>query len=158
MNNKSSDRQKKLFLDQPIIKSILLVSLPALAMAIMTALYIFADQLMMVNLIPKVHTNQEMFGSNWPAYEAIINSPQYSFVSQCSVASVVRTATAYSTPATLLINASTLLIGNGTAIKFNNFSGKKEFGKAQKVYQRGFYSNLFLSMLLTVFVLMFSYV
>jgi hypothetical protein len=50
--NKSQLRQKRLFHDYPILKSVLIVSIPAMVMGFMAGLYAFGDQLLMIKLIP----------------------------------------------------------------------------------------------------------
>jgi hypothetical protein len=61
VKNQSQLRQKHLFLDSNIIKAVLIVSLPALAIAMMSGLYAFVDQILMVKLIPELSSSQHMF-------------------------------------------------------------------------------------------------
>ena len=122
MLTKSEARQKKLFLDTPILKTILIVALPSIVVALMSSLYAFIDQLMMVKFIPSVLTNNEMFGGDYATYINARNGNEGS-ISLIDVTSVVRTAIAYSAPITVVINAASLLIANGTAVNFSRSSG-----------------------------------
>ena len=61
--SKTQLRQKKLFLDTPVVKAVLWISLPSMMMALMAALYMFCDQIMMANLIPQ-----------YSPFESLINS------------------------------------------------------------------------------------
>ncbi|MDE7434142.1 MAG: hypothetical protein K2M43_03440 [Mycoplasmoidaceae bacterium] len=129
MLSKSELRQKKLFLNTPILKTILIVALPSIVVALMSSLYAFIDQIMMVNLIPTVITNKSMFGNDYQQFVNLVNKLRTdktinaSFLNVITVTSVVRTAIAYSAPITVFINAASLLIANGTAVNFSKSSG-----------------------------------
>ncbi|GHU48064.1 hypothetical protein FACS1894218_3960 [Bacilli bacterium] len=61
MKTKSELRQHKLFVEDHIVKAVLRVSLPAIVIALMAGLYIFADQVMMVNLIPRFRSSESLY-------------------------------------------------------------------------------------------------
>ncbi len=152
MLSKSEARQKKLFLDTPILKTILVVALPSIVVALMSSLYAFIDQLMMVKFIPSVLTNNEMFGHDYLTYiNARIGNEN--FISLIDVTSVVRTAIAYSAPITVVINAASLLIANGTAVNFSRSSGSINKDLSKKSWALGFYMNLIFSIIITLLLL-----
>jgi Na+-driven multidrug efflux pump len=70
-----------------------------------------------------------------------------------AIASIIRTAVAYSAPITVFINAAALLLGNGTAINYSKYNGAKNLTMAQKTWTQGFYGNLILSIFITVICL-----
>ncbi|MBQ2349471.1 MAG: hypothetical protein II392_01505 [Mycoplasma sp.] len=59
---KTQERQKKLFINSPIIKSVLIISLPSMIIALMTSLYVFSDQIIMANLIPNFKPFENLVG------------------------------------------------------------------------------------------------
>jgi Na+-driven multidrug efflux pump len=67
-----------------------------------------------------------------------------------SIASIIRTAVAYSAPITVFINAAALLLGNGTAINYSKYNGAKNLPMAEKTWTQGFYGNLLLSIVITL--------
>lgn len=156
MSSKSELRQKKLFIDSPILKTILIVALPSIVVALMSSLYAFIDQIMMVKLIPTVLKDQDMF-NNYDQFLKIIekHGADYDYLTLVDVTSVVRTAIAYSAPITVFINAASLLIANGTAINFSKSSGSTNSDLTKRSWSLGFYMNLFFSLLITVFLLSF---
>ncbi len=152
MLSKSELRQKKLFLDSPILKTILVVALPSIVVALMSSLYAFVDQLMMVKFIPDVLSNDQMFGPNYSVYSQVQQaySEQISLI---NVTSVVRTAIAYSAPITVVINAASLLIANGTAVNFSRSSGSTNKDLTRRSWALGFYMNLLFSIIITILLL-----
>lgn len=152
MLTKSEARQKKLFLDTPILKTILIVALPSIVVALMSSLYAFIDQLMMVKFIPSVLTNNEMFGGDYATYIKARTGNEGS-ISLINVTSVVRTAIAYSAPITVVINAASLLIANGTAVNFSRSSGSTNKDLTKRSWALGFYMNLMFSIIITLLLL-----
>ncbi len=154
MSSKSEARQKKLFLDTPILKTILIVALPSIVVALMSSLYAFIDQLMMVKFIPDVLSNQQMFGNDYNTFALLLEKyKNIDFIKEMNVTSVVRTAIAYSAPITVVINAASLLIANGTAVNFSRSSGSTNKDLTKRSWALGFYMNLFFSLLITATLL-----
>ena len=50
------DRAKQMYANAPVFKALLYVALPGILIAFMQGMFIFADQIMMVNLIPTAGT------------------------------------------------------------------------------------------------------
>lgn len=152
MLSKSELRQKKLFLDSPILKTILIVALPSVVVALMSSLYAFIDQIMMVKLIPAVMSNNQLYGNQYEQFLSI-QELHPDLITKFNVTDVVRTAIAYSAPITVFINAASLLIANGTAINYSRSSGSTNKDMVRKSWSLGFYMNLFFSVIITVILL-----
>jgi Na+-driven multidrug efflux pump len=113
------------------------VSIPALILGLMAGLFAFCDQLMMVKLIPNFLDGNQAFGESYEKYSIIFTSAstegQKLLIQPTgSVASAIRTAVAFSAPITVFINASALLLGNGTAINYSKYNGAKNLPMAEK--------------------------
>ena len=74
---KTQKRQKKLFINSPIIKSVLIISLPSMVIALMTSLYIFSDQIIMANLIPNFKPFENLVG---PDYQKFLEYVKIAYV------------------------------------------------------------------------------
>lgn len=124
----------------------------------MSGLYAFADQLLMVNLIPKLSSSQHMFAADQNAYNYfkehydgwIANNIH---VSWCDPATVVRAAVAYSAPILVIVNAAALLIGNGVSINYTRYNGQKRYDEARRAWTLGFWSNLIFAILISLIII-----
>ena len=158
--SKTQLRQKKLFLDTPVVKAVLWISLPSMMMALMAALYMFCDQIMMANLIPQYSPFESLINSkitnfNYSNYQEIVKLLNNNGlnITEYSSQSIVRNAVANSAPITVVINATTLLIANGTSVSFSKMNGKKDVIGAEKTWAIGFYNNLFICLLVSSLLL-----
>ncbi|GHU30910.1 hypothetical protein FACS1894166_01400 [Bacilli bacterium] len=132
MKTKSELRQHKLFVEAHIVKAVLRVSLPAIVIAFMAGLYVFADQVMMVNLIPRFRSSASLYSNDlWNQFQEVIANNLDIHITNYDTATIIRTAVAYSAPIPLVINAAALLIGNGASINFNRYNGQGNLGKAE---------------------------
>lgn len=153
---KTKQRQKKLFLDSPIVKGVLLISLPSMMIALMTCLYTFSDQIMMANLIPRYNPFETKVG--WDAYNeytglvTLLNANGLD-ITEYTSRLVVRSAVANTAPVTVFINAITLLVANGTSVAFSKMNGKGDYPGAQKVWCIGFYANIIIALCATAILL-----
>lgn len=153
---KTKQRQKKLFLDSPIVKGVLLISLPSMMIALMTCLYTFSDQIMMANLIPRYNPFETKVG--WPDYNEYVNLVSTLNAAGLDITTytsrlVVRSAVANTAPVTVFINAITLLVANGTSVAFSKMNGKGDYPGAQKVWCIGFYANIIIALTATAILL-----
>ena len=134
---KTQERQKKLFINSPIIKSVLIISLPSMIIALMTSLYIFSDQIIMANLIPNFKPFENMIGPDYQQFLEYISKLNATGIglnlTEYNSQLIVRNAVANSAPITVLINAATLLIANGTSVNFSKMNGRLNTKGAQKV-------------------------
>ena len=108
-------------------------------MALMAALYMFCDQIMMANLIPQYSPFESLINSkianfNYLNYQEIVKLLNNNGlnITEYSSQSIVRNAVANSAPITVVINATTLLIANGTSVSFSKMNGKKDVIGAEK--------------------------
>lgn len=150
---KSHKRQAKLFLKTPIIKAVIIISIPSMIIALMSSLYAFSDQIMMANLIPLYKPFETAFGAD--KYDQYISLVQLLNnngldITEYSSNLIVRNAVANSAPVTVIITAITLLVANGTSVAFNKANGKLNTAEAQKAWCIGFYSNIGLSVIAMV--------
>ena len=134
---KTQKRQKKLFINSPIIKSVLIISLPSMVIALMTSLYTFSDQIIMANLIPNFKPFESLVGPDYQKffeYVKKLNSTGIGLnLTLYNSQLIVRNAVANSAPITVLINAATLLVANGTSTNFSKMNGKLNTKGAQNV-------------------------
>lgn len=157
--DKTQSRLDKLFLHTPIIKAVIIISIPSMLMAFMSALYTFSDQLMMAKIIPIFQPLEHLsaFTHGFSYHDYIFKVKELNAqglnITLYSSNLVVRTAVANIAPITIFLTASTLLIGNGTSINFSRANGKKDKLRAQQVWANGFYSNLIWGLLITVLLL-----
>lgn len=121
----------------------------------MTGLFIFADQLMMVKFIPAHFTPEKLWGNDLlTQYNKIRLNIDFASADLLApdISELVRTSVAYCAPVTIIINATALLVGNGTAVNYNRYNGQKNFAMARKTWITGFWCNLFISLLLMVII------
>ena len=153
---KTHEWQKKLFINSPIIKSVLFISFPSMIIALMTSLYIFSDQIIMANLIPNFKPFENMIGPNYQIFSEYVEKLNATGVgvnlTLYSSQLIVRNAVANSAPITILINAVTLLVANGTSTNFSKMNGKLNTKGAQKVWSIGFYCNIVVSVITMIFL------
>ncbi len=136
-----------------MFKTILLVSIPTIFISLMTALFIFCDQLMVINLVPIYNTNYDLFGKDlYASYNAILVLHWDLGLSTINVESVVRSAISYTSVVTTIITATALLIANGTNILFTRQSAKKQLVNANETLRTGFYTVLISSLLLMILI------
>ena len=119
---KIQERQKKLFINSPIIKSVLIISLPSMIIALMTSLYVFSDQIIMANLVPHFKPFENLVGqteyNDFLKYLVALKSTGIGLnLTEYNSQLIVRNAVANITPITVFINAATLLVANGTSTK-----------------------------------------
>lgn len=101
----------------------------------MTGLFIFADQLMMVKFIPAHFTPEKLWGNDLlTQYNKIRLNIDFASADLLApdISELVRTSVAYCAPVTIIINATALLVGNGTAVNYNRYNGQKNFAMARK--------------------------
>lgn len=144
---KIQERQKKLFINSPIIKSVLIISLPSMIIALMTSLYVFSDQIIMANLVPHFKPFENLVGqteyNDFLKYLVALKSTGIGLnLTEYNSQLIVRNAVANITPITVFINAATLLVANGTSTNFSKMNGKLNTKGAQNVWSIGFYSNI----------------
>jgi Na+-driven multidrug efflux pump len=108
-----------------------------MVIALMTSLYIFSDQIIMANLIPNFNPFENMVGPDYQRYAQYVRQLNEAGLglelTLYSSKLIVRNAVANSAPITVLINAATLLIANGTSVNFSKMNGKLNTKGAQKV-------------------------
>ena len=153
---KTQERQKKLFINSPIIKSVLIISLPSMIIALMTSLYIFSDQIIMANLIPNFKPFENLVGPDYQKFLEYVTKLNGTGIglnlTLYNSQLIVRNAVANSAPITVLINAATLLVANGTSTNFSKMNGKLNTKGAQKVWSIGFYCNIIVSVITMIFL------
>ena len=133
---KTQERQKKLFINSPIIKSVLIISLPSMIIALMTSLYVFSDQIIMANLIPNYKPFENLVGqveyNDYLRYVSALQSTGIGLnLTEYNSQLIVRNAVTNITPITVFINAATLLVANGTSTNFSKMNGKLNTKGAQ---------------------------
>ena len=144
---KTQERQKKLFINSPIIKSVLIISLPSMIIALMTSLYVFSDQIIMANLIPNFKPFENLVGqveyNDYLKYVSALQSTGIGLnLTEYNSQLIVRNAVTNITPITVFINAATLLVANGTSTNFSKMNGKLNTKGAQNLWSIGFYCNI----------------
>lgn len=136
----------KLFEQTSIFKSLFKIVFLAIVVSLASGIYVFADQILMVKLLPiNPHYNsQDVFGENYKAIEIIKDKGLDQYINT-DVASVIRTAISLSSPLTVVCTAITLLLGLGISINYSKMLGKKDYQKAKETWSNGFFLTLFFS-------------
>ncbi len=153
---KTQKRQKKLFIETSIIKAVLIISLPSMIISLMSCLYTFSDQIMMAKLIPLYKPFETLIGNEtYSKFQDLVSTlnGQGIDITNYSSQLIVRSAVANTAPVTVIINATTLLVANGTSVAFSRMNGKMDIEGAKKTWCIGFYSNIAICLIVTVILL-----
>lgn len=128
------DKAKQMYANAPVFKALMYVALPGILISFMQGMFIFADQIMMVNLIPAAESPNmnTLFGDSFANAKNFINAWNYFYkdsaslqISTFSIDSLVRFTVSLITPGLYILNAITILIGMGTAVNFSKAIGAK---------------------------------
>jgi Na+-driven multidrug efflux pump len=140
-----NQRAYNLYVKKPLFLALMTVILPSLLMLLMSVVYIFASQIILVRLVPEHGTNtfQNLFHvseSEINSFIAQINSDTQhtGTVEKFLVSDAVRASMSISSPLAVIIASSPFFIADGTAVLFTQTLGHSNRTKANQVYKTGF--------------------
>ena len=152
-------KASSIYLTQPVWLSLLKMSIPGILIVFLQSIFLFANQLMTVDLIPidHVHSNLEIWGNDYQqTVEAIKNYnllhpkdplPIY------TLHDIVKSANSFAAPLTSVVTASVMWSSQGSSSLYGRALGKKDFGKATDTY----FQAIILGMVLTTLMLILLY-
>lgn len=155
----NQSKAKHLFLVRPIWQSLLIVATPGMVVVFMQGLFIFVSQLMMIDLIPLdgLHTNEYIWG---PEYHDMIQAIHSYNVAHpdnplpiYNIRDLIKSASSFATPLTLIISASVILASQGSAVLYSRAIGNKKYHKATNLYYEAIIISLVFSTLAAVVML-----
>lgn len=145
-NRKKISKAIEMFETKPLWKSMLyVISLSVLA-GLLQGVYIFTDQVLMVNLIP-----QNSNFNNLAIYG------QANVSELISSSSIIRKVNSISAPFILIAAALSLGFGLGTSINYSRALGSGNYENAKEVWRSGFYSTFFFGILSSFFLMIVAY-
>jgi Na+-driven multidrug efflux pump len=140
MNNGfvKNQRAHDLYVNKPLLKAILRVVLPSLLMTLMTGVYIFVSQVIIVRLVPISHGNTAenfnyWFGMDYATIYGLAGKDHF-----YDVGDVVRGATSISSPILTIIGTSPFFIAGGASVLFTQAMGRSSKYKAEQVFKTSF--------------------
>ena len=150
------DKAKQMYANAPVFVALMYVALPGILISFMQGMFIFADQIMMVNLIPsaKSPSLHDLFGQTSDNIQNFTNAWNYYFrggnsykdqISAFSIDSLVRFTVSLITPGLYILNAITILIGMGTAVNFSKAIGARDKERAYDAWSTGVISTICVS-------------
>ena len=150
------DKAKQMYANAPVFTALMYVALPGILISFMQGMFIFADQIMMVNLIPTAKTPSlhGLFGEVSDNIQNFTNAWNYFFkgsnaykdqISAFSIDSLVRFTVSLITPGLYILNAITILIGMGTAVNFSKAIGARDKERAYDAWSTGVISTICVS-------------
>jgi Na+-driven multidrug efflux pump len=156
MNNRFVKNHKahNLYVNRPLLKAILIVIIPSLAMTFMTGIYIFTSQVIINRLVPIAHgsdvaTNfQYWFGVSESTIKNLLGDKKF-----YDVGDVVKGAMSISSPLVTIIGSSPFFLAGGAAVLFTQSMGKQSKYKADQVFKTSFYMVLILAVIETSLLL-----
>ncbi len=156
------DKAKQMYANAPVFKALMYVALPGILISFMQGLFIFADQIMMVNLIPRAGSPSlhDLFGNNAHNMVNFLNAWNFYFqsdnkvqITSFSIDSLVRFTVSLITPGLYVLNAITILIGMGTAVNFSKAIGARDKEKAYDAWSTGVISTIFVSVVSSAIII-----
>lgn len=141
----------KLFEETSVFKSLLKIVFMAIIVSLATGIYVFADQILIVQVLPTNHffSQENIFSNNefnFLEIQNLINTKPLLFKPSLDVSSLIRTSISLSSPLLMVCTAISLMLGLGTSITFSKELGKKNFEKVKKIWNNGVYNTLFISL------------
>ena len=141
--NKSSNQvtlsTHNLFVNKKLFPLLLRFIIPAILVSIFQALYVFADQIMMIKFIPQGTLNpdgltiENLVGAN--VYQNYLEALKHLPGEQVALNTddLIRAAVSISAPITVILNGVTLLISMGVAVSYAKALGKNDVNEIEKV-------------------------
>lgn len=148
------DRAKQMYANAPVFKALLYVALPGILIAFMQGMFIFADQIMMVNLIPTAGTPNltGLFGDYTTNIKNFIDCWNFVYradyasqISTFSIDALIRLTVSLITPGLYILNAVTILVGMGTAVNFSKAISTRNKEAAYDAWSTGVISTIVIS-------------
>ncbi|WP_052663403.1 MATE family efflux transporter [[Mycoplasma] testudinis] len=186
-NETLDPKQKQLIKNNPFErKNVFLVVLrfvgPAIIVSLFQALYIFADQIMIIKFVPQSDLNptsiffslgqqyisEQVSFAQGPATDIFgqVDSTLYKqyldlFLpgqamagqTPLNVVDVVRAAVSISAPITVILNGLTVFISMGISVSYAKALARNDSKELQKVWSTGFMTNLTIGLVTSMFIL-----
>lgn len=151
MNSFKNKKAYDLYVNKPLLKALLIIIIPSLLMTLMTGIYYFANQIIIVKLLPIAHGNAQQnfnywFGNNIN-YLQIKDLCKQNGLDFYDVSDIVKSAISISSPIATIIGTSPFFIAGGATVLFTQSLGNNNQNKASEVYKTSFWMVTFLSLL-----------
>lgn len=159
-NNTNVNSAIKLFENTSVFKSLLKIVFLAIVVSLATGIYVFADQILMVRVLPENKTYfspEKIYGVDLYNKIIMVLKENPSLKINTDISSVVRTAVSLSSPLTLICTAITLMLGLGISINYSKMMGKKDYESAKNVWSNGFYLCIMVSLLTSIILIASSF-
>lgn len=155
MNSYKNQKAHDLYANKPLFKALIIIIFPTLLIALMTGIYYFANQIIIVKLLPIAHGNKQQNFNYWfhMDYEAIKNLVNNNGFDFYDVSDVVRGAISISSPVATIIGTSPFFIAGGASVLFTQSLGNNDQNKAQEVFKTSFWMVILLSALEIIILL-----
>lgn len=155
-NNTNVNSAIKLFENTSVFKSLLKIVFLAIVVSLATGIYVFADQILMVRVLPENKTYfspEKIYGVDLYNKIIMVLKENPSLKINTDISSVIRTAVSLSSPLTLICTAITLMLGLGISINYSKMMGKKDYDSAKNVWSNGFYLCIIVSLLTSIILI-----
>lgn len=155
-NNTNVNSAIKLFENTSVFKSLLKIVFLAIVVSLATGIYVFADQILMVRVLPENKTYfspEKIYGVDLYNKIIMVLKENPSLKINTDISSVIRTVVSLSSPLTLICTAITLMLGLGISINYSKMMGKKDYDSAKNVWSNGFYLCIIVSLLTSIILI-----
>lgn len=155
----NQSQAKELFLKRPVWQSLLIVSVPGVAVAFFQGLFIFVSQIMLVDLIPidGLHSNQWIWGpdyNNVVAQIKIFNETHPNNILPIyNIQDIIRSANSFTSSLRVVVNATVLLGSQGAAVLYSRALGTKHYSDAKNIYYESIITSIIFSLLISFIML-----
>jgi Na+-driven multidrug efflux pump len=120
-----------LYANTPLLKALLTVIGPGLLVTLMSGIYIFATQIIIVRLLPPTIDFYATFGYT---EQQIIDWGGH----VTTISDVVKGSMSISSPILTIIGSSPFFLASGAGVMFTQSLGKNNKGKAREVFKTSF--------------------
>jgi Na+-driven multidrug efflux pump len=121
-----------LYANTPLLKALLIVIGPGLLVTLMSGIYIFAAQIIIVRLLPPTIDFQATFGHSEDEIKALAGNSFY------DISDIVKGSMSISTPILTIVGTSPFFLASGAGVMFTQSLGKNNRDKAHEVFKTSF--------------------
>jgi Na+-driven multidrug efflux pump len=140
MNSYKNQKAHELYANKPLFKALMIIIIPSLLMALMTGIYYFMNQVMIIRFVPSSHGDAQQNFTYWFG----MDNDQYNYIKGqlgkdfLDVGDIVKGAISISSPIATIIGTSPFFVAGGAVVLFTQSLGNNNQTKAQEVFKTTF--------------------